>query len=144
EGLVIKNPRSMYRLNDRNDDWIKVKPEYMTEFGEEFDLVILGGYYGQGRRGGILSSYLCGLRVDDEYRDPSEGPMFYSFCKVGGGFKAEDYKAIRHNTEGKWQKWDPNHPPLQYMELAGQNYAQFERPDVWIRPEESLVIAVKG
>src|SRR5947207_15659477 len=30
EGLVLKNPRSMYRLNERNDDWIKVKPEYMT------------------------------------------------------------------------------------------------------------------
>jgi DNA ligase 4 len=64
EGLVLKNPRSMYRLNSRNDDWMKVKPEYMTEFGESLDCVVIGGYYGSGHRGGRLSSFLCGLRVD--------------------------------------------------------------------------------
>jgi DNA ligase 4 len=43
EGLVLKNPRSMYRLNERNDDWVKVKPEYMSEFGESLDCVVVGG-----------------------------------------------------------------------------------------------------
>ena len=64
EGLVLKNPRSVYRLNSRNDDWLKVKPEYMTEFGENLDCLVIGGYYGSGRRGGFLSSFLCGLRVN--------------------------------------------------------------------------------
>jgi DNA ligase-4 len=41
EGLVLKNPRSPYKLNDRNNDWVKVKPEYMTGFGEELDCVIM-------------------------------------------------------------------------------------------------------
>jgi DNA ligase-4 len=63
EGLVLKNPRSIYRLNSRNDDWMKVKPEYMTEFGESLDCVVIGGYYGSGHKGGRLSSFLCGLRV---------------------------------------------------------------------------------
>ncbi len=63
EGLVLKNPRSIYRLNSRNDDWMKVKPEYMTGFGESLDCIIIGGYYGSGHRGGRLSSFLCGLRV---------------------------------------------------------------------------------
>ncbi|KAK5006722.1 DNA ligase (ATP), partial [Cryomyces antarcticus] len=62
EGLVIKNPRSMYRLNERNDDWIKIKPEYMVEFGEALDCIVIGGYYGSGHRGGRLSSFLCGLK----------------------------------------------------------------------------------
>lgn len=65
EGLVLKNPFSMYRLNSRNNDWMKVKPEYMTEFGESLDCIVIGGYYGSGHRGGTLSSFLCGLRVDD-------------------------------------------------------------------------------
>lgn len=65
EGLVLKNPNSIYRLNSRNDDWMKVKPEYMDEFGENLDCVIIGGYYGSGHRGGGLSSFLCGLRVND-------------------------------------------------------------------------------
>lgn len=30
EGLVIKHPLSEYVLNGRNNDWIKVKPEYMV------------------------------------------------------------------------------------------------------------------
>lgn len=66
EGLVLKNPQSIYRLNSRNDDWMKVKPEYMTGFGESLDCLIVGGYYGSGHRGGNLSSFLCGLRVDDK------------------------------------------------------------------------------
>lgn len=67
EGLVLKNPRSMYQLNSRNDNWIKVKPEYMEEFGESLDCVVIGGYYGSGHRGGALSSFLCGLRVDPNH-----------------------------------------------------------------------------
>jgi len=64
EGLVLKNPGSDYRLNERNDMWMKVKPEYMNEFGENLDCVVIGGYYGSGHRGGTLSSFLCGLRAD--------------------------------------------------------------------------------
>lgn len=41
EGLVLKNPRSIYQLNDRNNDWVKVKPEYMTGFGEELDCIVM-------------------------------------------------------------------------------------------------------
>ncbi|KAF2087353.1 DNA ligase 4 [Saccharata proteae CBS 121410] len=144
EGLVIKNPRAPYRLNDRNDDWIKVKPEYMTEFGEALDCVIIGGYYGSGHRGGRLSSFLCGLRVDQNQISQGTNELkCYSFFKVGGGMTAADYAAIRHHTGDKWQKWDPKKPPTEYIELAGGD-RQFERPDVWIRPDQSVVISVKA
>ncbi|KAI9711850.1 MAG: DNA ligase (ATP) [Bogoriella megaspora] len=144
EGLVLKNPRSMYRLNERNDDWMKVKPEYMTEFGEDLDCVVVGGYYGSGHRGGRLSSFLCGLRVDQNHISQGANPMkTYSFFKVGGGFTAQDYANIRHYTDGKWKDWDPQRPPTEYVELAGGE-RQYERPDVWIRPDESVVIAVKA
>ncbi|KAL8944732.1 MAG: hypothetical protein Q9216_000301 [Gyalolechia sp. 2 TL-2023] len=144
EGLVIKNPRSAYCLNDRNDDWIKVKPEYMTEFGEALDCVVIGGYYGSGRRGGNLSSFMCGLRVDENQVKQGANPMkCYSFFKVGGGFTAQDYAELRHLTEGKWKPWDPKRPPVEYIELAG-GQSQYERPDVWIRPDESVVISVKA
>ncbi|KAL9599741.1 MAG: hypothetical protein Q9219_003624 [cf. Caloplaca sp. 3 TL-2023] len=144
EGLVIKNPRSAYRLNDRNDDWIKVKPEYMTEFGEALDCVVIGGYYGSGHRGGNLSSFMCGLRVDQNQVKQGVNPIkCYSFFKVGGGFTAQDYAEVRHLTEGKWKPWDPKRPPTEYIELAG-GPLQYERPDVWIRPDESIVISVKA
>jgi DNA ligase-4 len=145
EGLVLKNPRSMYRLNSRNDDWLKVKPEYMDEFGESLDCVVIGGYYGSGRRGGILSSFLCGLRVSQNHIQAGANPeKCFSFFKVGGGFKAEDYAEIRHRTEGKWIEWDPKNPPSEYVELGGGEARQFERPDVWIRPKDSIVVSVKA
>ena len=139
EGLVLKSPRSMYRQGERNSDWWKVKPDYMNEFGEELDCVIVGGYFGSGHRGGNHSSYLCGLRVDGA-TDPIR---CWSFFKVGGGFTASDYQTVRHKTEGKWQKWDRKRPPVKHVELGGGD-RQFEQPDEWIRAEDSLVIAVKA
>ncbi|ESU08977.1 hypothetical protein FGSG_04154 [Fusarium graminearum PH-1] len=145
EGLVLKNPRSMYRLNSRNDDWLKVKPEYMSEFGESLDCVIIAGYYGTGKRGGALSSFLCGLRVTQNHIQAGANPeKCFSFFKVGGGFRAEDYAEIRHRTEGKWIEWDQRNPPSEYIELGGGEARQFERPDVWIRPKDSVVVSVKA
>ena len=145
EGLVLKNPRSMYRLNSRNDDWLKVKPEYMDEFGESLDCVVIGGYYGSGKRGGTLSSFMCGLRVTQNHIQAGADPeKCFSFFKVGGGFRAEDYAEIRHRTEGLWIDWDPKNPPSKYIELGGGEAKQYERPDVWIRPKDSIVISVKA
>lgn len=68
---------------------------------------------------------------------------FFSFFKVGGGFRAEDYANIMHHTEGKWVDWDRKHPPTKYIELGGPD-GQTERPDVWIKPDDSLVVEVKA
>jgi DNA ligase-4 len=144
EGLVIKSPRSSYRVNDRNDDWIKVKPEYMDEYGEDLDCVIIAGYYGSGHRGGKLSSFLCGIRPESPHRQPNDDPqLFWSFFKVGGGFSASDYQDIYTKTAGKWKAWDPKKPPSRYIELGGGE-RQYERPDEWIMPEDSVVVSVKA
>jgi DNA ligase 4 len=138
EGLVLKNPRSRYTLNDRNRDWIKVKPEYMQDYGESLDCLVIGGYYGSGRRGGILSSFLCGLRADEKSH------RFLSFFKVGGGMTADDYAMIQHITDGKWNDWDIKKPPVEFVTLAGPAHAPKERPDRWIKPEDSFVVEVKA
>ena len=144
EGLVIKNPHSPYQLNMRSDNWMKVKPEYMTEFGEDLDCIVIGGYYGSGRRGGNISSFLCGLRVDQkQIAAGANRQKCFSFFKVGGGLAASDYAQIRHLTDGKWKDWNPQKPPVEFIELGGGD-RQYERPDVWIRPDESVVVAVKA
>ena len=147
EGLVIKNPRSAYRLNERNDDWMKVKPEYMIEFGESLDCLIIGGFYGSGKRGGALSSYLCGLRVDQSFATKEtkwHEQLFWSFFKVGGGLTANDYATIRHHTDGKWIDVDAKKNDWrEYLELGGPNGLS-EKPDVWIKPEDSVVVEVKA
>ncbi|KAH8724077.1 DNA ligase 4 [Phaeosphaeriaceae sp. PMI808] len=145
EGLVLKNPDSMYRLNDRNSDWMKVKPEYMSEFGESLDCVVVGGYFGSGHRGGAHSSFLCALLLN---KDAKPGDTDYekcwSFFKVGGGFSREDYAAIRGRTEGKWKDWDARRPPL-FIELGGhEQNRQHERPDQYIHPSDSVVLECKA
>jgi DNA ligase-4 len=145
EGLVLKNPRSMYRLNDRNADWMKVKPEYMSEFGESLDCIVVGGYFGSGHRGGAHSSFLCALLLN---KDAKPGDADYakcwSFFKVGGGFSRDDYAAIRGRTEGKWKDWDPRRPPP-FIELGGhEQNRQHERPDQWIHPSDSVVLECKA
>lgn len=144
EGLVIKSPHAVYELNRRPDSWVKVKPEYMTEYGENLDCVIIGGYYGSGHRGGIKSSFMCGLRASQADIDAGlAGPeTFYSFFKVGGGLRAEDYAEIEHHTDGKWEEWNPK-AASRYIVLAGGD-RYYERPDVWIRPSDSVVVEVKA
>lgn len=144
EGLVIKNPHSSYKLSERNSAWIKVKPEYMTEFGENLDCVIIGAYYGTGKKGNKLSSFLCGLKAPQADIDAGKaGPhTFYSFFKVGGGLNASDYSEIMHHTDGKWKNWDAK-SAKGVVELAGgERY--YERPDRWIDPKDSLVVEVKA
>ncbi|KAI0551040.1 ATP dependent DNA ligase domain-containing protein [Xylaria curta] len=145
EGLMIKNPLSMYTVALRASDWIKVKPDYMDGFGENVDVVIVGGYYGSGHRGGRLSSFMCGLRVTEkEIAEGAHPEKCLSFIKVGGGFRAEDYAEIRQLTQDKWHDWDVKKPPSKYIQLAGGEKHPCERPDVWIRPSDSVVISVKA
>ena len=206
EGLVLKNPRSPYVMDDRTGDWQKVKPEYMEGFGEELDCVIIGGYFGSGKRGGNLSSFLCGLRASRQeikatkysqsQRDsqlgsqsqnkrqrrqgqtqdrsqnsarlqrsrqnqvqsqsrssspdldmPEAGPVesFISFFKVGGGMTANDYATIRHATDGKWNPWNTRRPSHRdYIDYGKPERDLKEKPDVWIKPSDSLVVQVKA
>jgi DNA ligase-4 len=67
----------------------------------------------------------------------------FSFFKVGGGFTAQDYASVWQATEGKWKTWNKKHPPTEYITLGGKD-KQFERPDVWIKPSESVVLEVKA
>ena len=134
EGLVLKNPGTGYRVQHRGEEWVKVKPEYMSELGEALDCVVVAGWYGSGARGGALSSFLCGLRVDGD-----AGGRCVGFFKVGGGFAAEDYRRIRHVTDGKWRAWGRRGSPW----LVGGS-GGVEMPDQWIAPADSVVIAVKA
>lgn len=142
EGLVLKNPHSRYVLNERPTAWIKVKPEYMAEYGENLDCVVIGGYYGSGRRGNMLSSFLCGLRARRADIDAGRAGQetFYAFFKVGGGMTAADYAEIRGRTEGMWKPWNAK-AAAKYVVLAGTDK---ERPDVWIRASDSVVLEVKA
>ncbi|GJC80891.1 DNA ligase 4 [Colletotrichum liriopes] len=106
EGLVLKNPRSMYRLNSRNDDWLKVKPEYMSEFGESLDCVVVGGYYGSGRRGGALSSFLpdVWIRPRDSVVVEAKAASIGSSDQFSLGFTLRFPRFRRLRTDKNWDE----------------------------------------
>ena len=88
EGVVFKSLRSVYLPGARDTDWVKLKPDYVHEMGDELDLIILAGYFGEGvRRGGAISHFLLGLEAppSERARFQSDHPLFYPFVKVGTG-----------------------------------------------------------
>ncbi|MDD1761911.1 MAG: ATP-dependent DNA ligase [Methanothrix sp.] len=57
EGLILKNPSSVYAPGKRGKNWLKIKPVMET-----LDLVVIGAKWGEGRRASLLGSYRLACR----------------------------------------------------------------------------------
>ncbi len=82
EGLMLKMLDKPYQAGSRGSHWLKLKREYQNELGDSLDLVVIGGYFGKGRRTGIYGTLLLATYDEDE-------DTFPSLCKVGTGFSDE-------------------------------------------------------
>ena len=80
EGIMVKNPTSIYRPNTRKGGWFKIKPEYLGGLMDELDLLIVGGNFGVGRGAGMMTHFLCAVAVPPEQGD--KPTLFHSFCRV--------------------------------------------------------------
>jgi len=60
EGLVLKPLNSVYEPGKRH--WLKVKKDYLAggSMADTADLVVLGAWFGTGKKGGIMSIFLMG------------------------------------------------------------------------------------
>ncbi|RMW39383.1 MAG: ATP-dependent DNA ligase [Nitrosopumilus sp.] len=83
EGLMLKILDSPYQAGSRGSHWLKLKREYQNELGDSLDLVVIGGFFGKGRRTGNYGTLLLATYEEDE-------DTFTSICKVGTGFSDED------------------------------------------------------
>ena len=63
EGVMLKNPKSLYTPGKRGKNWLKLKPIMDT-----LDLVVVGGEWGEGRRTSFFGSYLMACRDPDTNR----------------------------------------------------------------------------
>ena len=52
EGLMLKHLNSIYKAGTRGSNWLKLKREYQNELGDSLDLVVIGAFFGKGRRTG--------------------------------------------------------------------------------------------
>jgi len=125
EGLVCKSieENSFYRAGARGWAWIKYKRDYKSEMIEPADLVIVGGFYGKGRRKSTYGALL--LAAYDEEND-----LFKTITKCGSGFTDQDLFSLPQKL--KPYKINHKHPRVD---------SKLE-PDQWFAP--GLVIEVIG
>lgn len=125
EGIVVKSLKSdsTYQAGVRGWHWIKWKPEYVKGMRDTFDLVIVGAYYGRGRRAGMYGALLCACYDDKNDR-------FLTFCKLGSGFTDKTLAEIPKKLK------KIAHKPAR-LEIA-----KAITPDVWIEPR--YVMEVSG
>eukprot|EP01116_Phalansterium_solitarium_P022237 TRINITY_DN7271_c0_g1_i3.p1 TRINITY_DN7271_c0_g1~~TRINITY_DN7271_c0_g1_i3.p1 ORF type:complete len:974 (-),score=418.09 TRINITY_DN7271_c0_g1_i3:27-2948(-) len=157
EGIIIKNPLSVYVPAERKTNWIKLKPEYIDGLSDDLDLLIVGGYWGTGaRRGGAVASFMLGVRApsraddDDEHGDDGDEPdapnaadaqpIFYSVGKVGSGYSDQRLKELNDHLGKHWRPYKVDNPPHCLQLAPGHK----EKPDVWIDPKVSCVVQIKA
>jgi len=121
EGLMLKVLNAPYRAGMRGSNWLKLKREYRNELGDSLDLVIIGAFFGRGRRTGRYGTLLLATYNDDE-------DVFPSICKVGTGFTDENLDQFYQLLSDKVT-----------LKKNPRIDSKME-PDVWFEPE--LVIEI--
>ncbi|KAF6244266.1 ATP-dependent DNA ligase [Nitrosopumilus sp. b2] len=121
EGLMLKMLDKPYQAGSRGSHWLKLKREYQNELGDSLDLVVIGGFFGKGRRTGSYGTLLLATYEEDE-------DTFTSICKVGTGFSDEDLDQL-------YQILSPKVTIKKNPRIDSEMEA-----DVWFEPE--LVIEV--
>jgi len=123
EGLVLKDPASIYRAGARGFSWIKLKRDYQGELADTLDLVVVGAFYGRGRRAGTYGTLLAAVYDKDS-------DSFYTVTKIGAGFTDEDLKNFPKLLE-------PYKIPHRHARVVSKMDA-----DVWFEPR--IVIEVQA
>lgn len=125
EGLVVKSTGgdSIYRAGARSWLWVKLKRSYQSKMVEPIDLVVVGAFYGRGKRAGSYGALLMAAF------DPGED-IFRTVCKVGSGFTDEDLDKLPKMLE-PYKRGD-RHPRVDALIEA----------DVWFSP--NIVLEILG
>ncbi|XP_028079718.1 DNA ligase 4 isoform X2 [Camellia sinensis] len=138
EGIVLKDLGSKWEPSDRSGKWLKLKPDYVRA-GSDLDVLIIGGYYGSGRRGGEVAQFLVGLA---EHSTSNTYPRRYiSFCRVGTGLSDEELDSVVTKLKPYFRKNEyPKKAPPNFYQVTNNSK---ERPDVWIEsPEKSIILSI--
>ena len=121
EGLMLKTLTAPYRAGTRGSNWLKLKREYRNELGDSLDLVVIGAYFGRGRRTGLYGTLLLGTYNPEEDNFPS-------ICKVGTGFTDESLDQLFQILSNKVT-----------LKKNSRIVSEMEA-DVWFEPELVLEI----
>ncbi|KAH9982918.1 ATP-dependent DNA ligase [Lactifluus volemus] len=120
EGLMVKmleSEASFYEPSRRSVNWLKLKKDYLAGVGDSLDLVVVGGYYGKGKRTNVYGAFLlaCYDADSEEYQ---------TICKIGTGFSEEALAAHYAVLQ-----------PLETDKARGDVKVGGAKPDVWFEPK---------
>ncbi|KAI9670619.1 MAG: hypothetical protein M1831_005839 [Alyxoria varia] len=122
EGLMVKmldGVSSYYEPSRRSQNWLKVKKDYLSGAGDSLDLVVLGAYYGRGKRTSVYGAFLLAC-----YNESTE--KYESVCNIGTGFS----EAILEEFHTQLSPIVIDKPKPFYSHSTGNK----DQPDVWFEP----------
>jgi DNA ligase 1 len=95
----------------------QLKKDYLAGVGDSLDLVVVGGYYGKGKRTNVYGAFLlaCYDADSEEYQ---------TICKIGTGFSEEALAAHYAVLQ-----------PLETDKARGDVKVGGAKPDVWFEPK---------
>ncbi|KAM6163926.1 DNA ligase 3 [Rhynchocyon petersi] len=132
EGLVLKDLKSTYEPGKRH--WLKVKKDYLNEgaMADTADLVVLGAFYGQGSKGGMMSIFLMGCY------DP-RSQKWCTVTKCSGGHDDATLARLQKELDMVKISKDPSKIPS-WLKINKIYYPDFIVPD----PKKAAVWEITG
>jgi DNA ligase-1 len=124
EGLIVKQLNGGYNAGQRNFEWIKIKKSIDRGLVDTVDMVVVGYYYGSGRRAELGIGALLGAVYNEEE------DRYDAICKVGTGISDELFKNILENLKG--------FATLKKTKNIVVN--DVLKPDVWVRPHFVITV----
>ena len=85
----------------------------------------------------MISHFLLAVCASE---NGEENPLLMTFCKVGSGYSDKELQKVCQQLNKHWKTFDPTSPPREILFSKGYR----EKPDVWIEPQHSIVVQIKG
>ncbi|QSZ28923.1 hypothetical protein DSL72_003430 [Monilinia vaccinii-corymbosi] len=123
EGLMVKmldGTESGYEPSKRSRNWLKIKKDYLSGIGDSLDLVVLGAYYGRGKRTSVYGAFL--LACHNPQTDTYE-----TICNIGTGFSEQ----VLEELHAQLSAIVIEHAKPFYSHSSGNQH----QPDVWFEPK---------
>lgn len=98
-------------------DHNQLKKDYLAGVGDSLDLVVVGAYFGKGKRTNVYGAFLLACYDAD-------GEEFQTVCKIGTGFSEE---ALQTHYDTLY--------PFEATNPRGDIKAGGAKPDVWFEPK---------
>jgi DNA ligase 1 len=117
EGVVVKRPDSKYQAGARNFNWVKLKRHTSGELNDTVDLVLLGYYFGKGKR----AEFGVGALLAGVY--DAENDRFATITRLGTGLSDAEWRQIHERAD----KLQVDQRPARVDSILV--------PDVWLKPE---------